>query len=66
LVANNITPALNGQDLIDFQKTINDYQEVGPFKFEGRVYEDGTGAEQKASGPWIGIRTLSFSLGYRF
>ena len=66
LVANNITPAITGQDLIDFQQTINDYQEVGPFKFEGKVYEDGTGAEQKASGPWIGIRTLSFSLGYRF
>lgn len=66
LTANNITPALTGQDLIDFQQTINDYQTVGPFKFEGRVYEDGTGAEQKATGPWIGIRTLSFSLGYRF
>jgi hypothetical protein len=66
LVANNITPALKDQDLIDFQNTINDYQQVGPYKFEGKVYEDGTGAEQKASGPWIGIRTLSFSLGYRF
>ena len=66
LVANNITPALKDQDLIDFKKTINDYQQVGPYKFEGKVYEDGTGAEQKATGPWIGIRTLSFSLGYRF
>jgi hypothetical protein len=66
LAANNITPALKDQDLIDFKNTINDYQQVGPFKFEGRVYEDGTGAEQKASGPWVGIRTFSFSLGYRF
>lgn len=66
LAAKNISPALTGQDLVDFQQTINDYQEVGPFKFEGKVYEDGTGAEQKASGPWLGIRTLSFSLGYRF
>jgi hypothetical protein len=66
LKAKNISPALTGQDLIDFQNTINDYQEVGPYKFEGTVYPDGTGAEQKASGPWIGIRSLSFSLGYRF
>ena len=66
LTASNITPALTGQDLIDFQQTINDYQEVGPYKFVGTVYPDGTGAEQKANGPWIGIRTLSFTLGYRF
>lgn len=66
LTAKNISPALTGTDYDDFVKTINDYQEVGPFKFEGTVYPDGTGAEQKATGPWIGIRTLSFSLGYRF
>ena len=66
LIAKNITPALKGQDLIDFQQTLDDYKQIGLYRFEGTVYPDGTGAEQKASGPWIGIRTLSFSLGYRF
>jgi len=66
LTANNITPALDSTDLQSFQKTINDYQELGPFRFVGTVYPDGTGAELKATGPWIGIRTLSISLGYRF
>jgi hypothetical protein len=73
LRATNISPALTGTDIAEFESTINDYQQVGPFKFVGTVYKEGTGAdqkvtgaEQKASGPWIGLRTLSFSLGYRF
>ena len=70
LFASNINPIMDessqgSQAKIDLQKTLDNLNDTGPFKFEGKVTSPTT-AEIKSSGPWFGLRSFALSIGYRF
>lgn len=47
------------------QSTLDGFETLGPFKFEGKVRDD-RHADIKSVGPWAGIRGMGLSLGFRF
>lgn len=65
LTATNISPGLDEQQQADLQKSLDDLKDAGPFSFEGRVISS-TSAELKTAGPWLGLRSLGLTVGYRF
>jgi hypothetical protein len=65
LKVSNISPALSPEDQATFQKNLDEFKELGPFSFEGKVTSP-TSAQLKTTGPWVGLRTLGLTLGYRF
>jgi len=65
LKATNISPELSPEDQVNLQKNLNDFKELGPFTFEGKVTSSSS-AQLKTTGPWLGLRTLGLTVGYRF
>lgn len=65
LTASNINPELSKEDQDNLQKSLSDLKDAGPFSFEGKVTSS-TSATLSSTGPWIGLRTLGITLGYRF
>ncbi|MCZ2223728.1 MAG: DUF3575 domain-containing protein [Chitinophagales bacterium] len=61
LMNRNLTP-MEQQSL---QNTLDDYKELGPFRFESKVTSANT-ANIKSVGPWVGVRGAGLSLGIRF
>ncbi|MBX2930959.1 MAG: DUF3575 domain-containing protein [Chitinophagaceae bacterium] len=61
VISRNLTPAEQGI----LQQTLDEYKELGPFKFESKVTSPNT-AYIKSVGPWAGIRGAGLSLGIRF
>jgi hypothetical protein len=47
------------------QQQLDEFKEIGPFKFEGKVTSSNT-AQITTTGAWAGIRALGLSLGFRF
>ncbi len=65
LTASNISPELTPEDQTSLQNSLNDLKNLGPFSFEGKVTSS-TSAELKTTGPWLGLRSLGLSIGFRF
>jgi len=70
LFASKINPIMDessqgSQAKIDLQNTLDNLNDAGPFKFEGKVTSPTT-AEIKSTGPWFGLRSFALSIGYRF
>ncbi len=62
----NISPAMTtAQERQALQDQLDEFKEVGPFKFDGKV-TSATSATITSTGPWAGIRGLGLSLGLRF
>ncbi len=65
LRASNISPELSPDDQNSLQNSLNDLKNLGPFSFKGKV-NSSTSAELATTGPWLGLRTLGLTVGYRF
>lgn len=62
----DINPAMNTpQEKQALQDQLDQFKEVGPFRFDGKVTSSTT-AEITSTGPWAGIRGLGLNLGIRF
>ena len=67
ITATNINPSMEegSPERNELQKTLDNLNDAGPFKFEGKVTSPTT-AEIKSTGPWFGLRSFALSIGYRF
>jgi len=67
ITASNINPRMEegSPERNELQKTLDNLNDAGPFKFEGKVTSPTT-AEIKSSGPWFGLRSFALSIGYGF
>lgn len=67
IVASKFTPAITNQTQANaFQAQLDDFKELGPFKFDGKLSSDWKSANITTTGAWAGVRALGFSLGVRF
>lgn len=64
--ASNISPEMvTDAERQELQKTLDNLDNAGPFKFKGTVTSSSS-AEIQTSGPWFGLRSFALSVGYRF
>ena len=58
-------PAMTTTEQQNLQNKLDEFKNIGPFKTRSNVTSTTT-AEMTTAGPWLGLRSLALTIGYRF